>query len=80
MQKDKLNMNTTNGEWVNLLRVRRSGMLSRHLHPAPVHGYVIRGAWRYLEHDWTADGPVPRAQRAAWQRRLADQIGRYVNV
>ena len=47
-------LNTVNGEWTNLLRVRRSGVLSRHLHPAPVHGYVIRGAWRYLEHDWIA--------------------------
>ena len=47
-------LNTVNGEWVNLLRVRRSGVLSRHRHPAPVHGYVIKGAWRYLEHDWVA--------------------------
>lgn len=47
-------LNTVNGEWVNLLRVRKTGMLSRHRHPAPVHGYVIKGAWRYLEHDWVA--------------------------
>lgn len=47
-------LNTVQGEWVNLLRVRRSGMLSRHRHPAPVHGYVLRGSWRYLEHDWVA--------------------------
>ncbi len=47
-------LNRVAGEWVNLLRVRRSGVLSRHRHPAPVHGYVIRGAWRYLEHDWIA--------------------------
>ena len=47
-------LNTVNGEWVNLLRVRRSGMLSRHRHPAPVHGYVIKGSWRYLEHNWIA--------------------------
>lgn len=47
-------LNTVQGEWVNLLRVRRSGMLSRHVHPAPVHGYVIKGEWRYLEHDWIA--------------------------
>jgi len=47
-------LNTTEGEWVNLLRVRRSGVLSRHRHPAPVHGYVIKGSWRYLEHDWRA--------------------------
>ena len=47
-------LNRTTGEWVNLLRVRRSGVLSRHLHPAPVHGYVIKGSWRYLEHNWIA--------------------------
>lgn len=47
-------LNTVNGEWVNLLRVRKSGVLSRHRHPAPVHGYVIKGSWRYLEHDWIA--------------------------
>ncbi len=47
-------LNRVNGEWVNLLRVRRSGVLSRHRHPAPVHGYVLKGSWRYLEHDWIA--------------------------
>lgn len=47
-------LNRVQGEWVNLLRVRRSGVLSRHRHPAPVHGYVIKGSWRYLEHDWIA--------------------------
>jgi alpha-mannosidase len=34
----------------------------------------------YWEHDWTADGPVPRNQRAAWQRKLADQITMYVDT
>ncbi|MDB5391058.1 MAG: cupin [Planctomycetaceae bacterium] len=49
-----LMLNTTNGQWCNLLRVRKSGVLSRHRHPAPVHGYVIKGSWRYLEHSWIA--------------------------
>ncbi|MBL4883676.1 MAG: 2,4'-dihydroxyacetophenone dioxygenase family protein [Planctomycetaceae bacterium] len=49
-----LMFDTVSGQWVNLLRVRRSGVLSRHRHPAPVHGYVIKGSWRYLEHDWIA--------------------------
>ena len=31
-----------------------SGVLSRHIHPSWVTGYVIKGAWRYLEHDWVA--------------------------
>ena len=47
-------LNTVQGQWCNLLRVRRAGILSRHRHPAPVHGYVIKGSWRYLEHDWVA--------------------------
>jgi hypothetical protein len=29
-------------------------VLSRHRHPQPVHGYVIKGEWHYLEHDWVA--------------------------
>lgn len=48
-------LDTVGGEWVNLLRVRKTGVLSRHRHPAPVHGYVIKGSWRYLEHDWVAE-------------------------
>lgn len=47
-------LNTVQGYWVNLLRVRKSGVLSRHRHPAPVHGFVLRGRWHYLEHDWEA--------------------------
>ena len=42
------------GYYVNLLRVKGSGLLSRHRHPGPVHGHVIKGRWRYLEHDWIA--------------------------
>jgi len=49
-----LMLNTTNGQWCNLLRVRKSGVLSRHRHPAPVHGFVLKGSWRYLEHSWIA--------------------------
>ena len=47
-------LNTVTGSWCNLLRVRKSGVLSKHIHPSWVTGYVIKGAWRYLEHDWTA--------------------------
>ena len=32
-----------------------SGVLSRHRHPQAVHGYVLKGRWRYLEHDWVAE-------------------------
>lgn len=47
-------LNTVTGGWCNLLRVRKSGVLSRHIHPSIVVGYVIRGSWRYLEHEWVA--------------------------
>jgi quercetin dioxygenase-like cupin family protein len=42
------------GSHGEILRVRRGGTLSRHRHPSPVHGYVLKGSWRYLEHTWTA--------------------------
>lgn len=41
------------GYFVNLLRVRKSGILSRHRHAGPVHAFVLRGGWHYLEHDWS---------------------------
>ena len=48
-------LNTVSGGWCNLLRVRKSGVLSRHRHPMLVVGYVVKGRWRYLEHDWIAE-------------------------
>jgi quercetin dioxygenase-like cupin family protein len=48
-------LNVTNGYWTELLRVRKSGVLHRHRHPNPVHGLVLKGAFRYLEHDWVAE-------------------------
>jgi 2,4'-dihydroxyacetophenone dioxygenase len=48
-------MSVTNGYFVNLLRVRRSGILSRHRHPGPVHAITLRGRWHYLERDWWAE-------------------------
>lgn len=40
------------GYSVNILRVRKSGILSRHRHAGPVHAAILRGRWHYLEHDW----------------------------
>lgn len=48
-------LNASQGYWMNLLRVRKSGVLSRHRHPNPVHGWVLKGRWHYLEHDWVAE-------------------------
>jgi 2,4'-dihydroxyacetophenone dioxygenase len=50
-----LMFNTVSGGWCNLLRVRKSGVLSRHRHPMVVVGYVIKGRWFYREHDWVAN-------------------------
>jgi alpha-mannosidase len=33
----------------------------------------------YFEHDWTADGPITRKQRADWQRKIAGQLSGYVD-
>ncbi|KAH0422070.1 hypothetical protein CcaCcLH18_13018 [Colletotrichum camelliae] len=42
------------GYFVNILRVRRSGILSRHRHAGAVHATVLKGRWHYLEHPWWA--------------------------
>jgi len=47
-------LNVTQGYYVNLLRVRTAGVLSRHRHSGPVHAFTLRGEWRYLEHNWVA--------------------------
>jgi quercetin dioxygenase-like cupin family protein len=46
---------TVRGAWVNVVRMRTQGFISRHAHPAPVHAYVISGRWRYAERDWIAE-------------------------
>lgn len=45
---------TVRGAWTNVVRMRAEGFISRHAHPAPVHGYCIAGSWRYAERDWAA--------------------------
>ena len=47
-------MNSVTGSRCNLLRGRKPGVLSRHIHPSWFTGCVIRGACRCLEHDWAA--------------------------
>jgi 2,4'-dihydroxyacetophenone dioxygenase len=47
-------LNASQGYYINILRVRSSGVLSRHRHSGPVHAFTLRGRWRYLEHDWVA--------------------------
>ena len=47
-------LNVSQGYYLNILRVRAAGVLSRHRHHGPVHAFTLRGTWRYLEHDWVA--------------------------
>ena len=47
-------LNVSQGYWVHITKVTKAGVVSRHRHPAPVHGFVIDGKWRYLERDWVA--------------------------
>lgn len=42
------------GQWCNLLKVTRPGIVSRHRHPGIVVGYVLKAGWKYDEHEWTA--------------------------
>jgi len=44
-----------NGNHVELMRARKGGSLGRHLHATPVHGFVLKGSWRYIEKDWVAE-------------------------
>ncbi|OWT57554.1 2,4'-dihydroxyacetophenone dioxygenase family protein [Candidimonas nitroreducens] len=47
-------LNVSQGYWVHLTKFKGKGFLSRHKHPAPVHAYVLKGTWRYLEREWVA--------------------------
>ena len=49
-----LMLNTITGQWCNLLKVTGAGIVSRHRHPSAVFGYVIKGRWKYDEHEWVA--------------------------
>lgn len=43
------------GMFVNLLRVRSHGVVSRHRHAGAVQAFTLRGRWHYLEYDWWAE-------------------------
>ncbi len=50
-----LMLHVSQGYFVNLLRVRKAGVLSCHRHTGPVHAFVLKGRWYYLEHPWVAE-------------------------
>jgi hypothetical protein len=48
-------LSVSQGYFVNILRVRRTGQVSRHRHTGPVHAFTLRGRWHYPEHGWWAE-------------------------
>ena len=42
-------LNVSQSYYLNILRVRGSGVLSRRRHYGPVHAFTLHGTWRYLE-------------------------------
>jgi quercetin dioxygenase-like cupin family protein len=46
--------NVTTGGFSVVLKGLPGAKLGTHYHVGTVHGYTLRGHWRYLEHDWIA--------------------------
>ena len=49
-----LQVNPVTGQVITLLRVPGGEGLGVHNHDGTVIVYTVQGAWRYLEHGWTA--------------------------
>jgi alpha-mannosidase len=67
------------------LAVMKDSTLARDLTDSEAVGRTARQrAWDayglYWEHDWTADGPVSRQERADWQIKLQRQISGYADA
>lgn len=43
-----------NNLYVNVLWVKKNGMLGRHRHRGRIFACTMAGSWRYLEYDWVA--------------------------
>lgn len=46
--------NVSGGGFSNILKIMPGSKLPPHYHVSTVHGFTLRGSWRYLEHDWVA--------------------------
>jgi 2,4'-dihydroxyacetophenone dioxygenase len=46
--------NVTTGGFSVVLKGLPGSVIGTHYHVGTVHGYTLRGHWRYLEHDWVA--------------------------
>jgi len=68
-------LNRSQGYWTNLLKVTQAGVLSRHRHPQPVHGWVLKGSWHYWIHGerfWVMKMYLPKLICAERTIRLWD--------
>jgi hypothetical protein len=70
-------LNTSQGYWVNLLRVRRSGVLTRHRHPTPVHGLRWKASGQPTGVNWKIDQRLHESPPLG--KRPGSQDGRHRN-
>src|SRR3954454_14775513 len=49
-----LHFDVGHGQYTHVMRVTRKGIVARHRHTGPVFAHILKGRWRYLEHDWEA--------------------------
>lgn len=61
--------NVTSGGFSLVLKGLPGSMVGTHYHVGTVHGYTMRGHWRYLEHDWIANREPTSTSRLARRTR-----------
>ena len=54
VQVKLLKADPVRGETITLLKAPVGAAMAKHHHSGTVIVYTIKGAWRYLEHDWVA--------------------------
>jgi len=59
-----------------LVSLKHPDFMRRH---TPARDRAFTDIGLYWEHNWTADGPISRGQRAAWQEEVVTGIESYVN-
>ncbi len=59
-----------------LVSLKYPDFMRRH---APARDRAFTNIGLFWEHNWTADGPISRGQRAAWQEEVVTGIESYVN-
>ena len=59
-----------------LVSLKFPDFMRRH---APARDRAFTNIGLFWEHNWTADGPISRGQRAAWQEEVVSGIESYVN-